>query len=78
MHVGTLGHFAADLVERIARVPFGCIAFAQLLPLPVDSAHIDGELVADDGPSAGAAGKFNAFDLRRQLAALNHRSQPHT
>ena len=74
MHVGTLGHLAADLVERVTRVPFGRIALAQLLTLSVDSADIDGELVADDGPSAGAAGQFDAFDLRRQLAALNHRS----
>ena len=78
MDVGTLGHLAADLVERLARVPFGRVALAQLLPLSVDSADIDGELVADDGPSAGAAGQFDAFDLRRQLAALNHRSRPHT
>ena len=74
MHVGALGHLAADLVERLARFPFGRVALAQLLTLSMDSADVDSELVADDGPSAGAAGQFDAFDLRRQLAALNHRS----
>jgi len=47
VHVGALGHLAADLVERLARIPFGGIALPQLLALSVDSADIDGELVAD-------------------------------
>lgn len=73
MHVGAFGNLAANLVERLSCLPFGRVALAELLTLSIDSADIDSELVADDGPSAGAAGQFEAFDLRRQLAAIRHR-----
>ena len=73
MHIGALGDVAADPVERVAGLLLGGLALAQLLALAAHDAEVDRQLVPHDRSPAGASGQFDAFDLRRQLAALSHR-----
>ena len=42
----------------------------QLLALPVDDAHVDGELITDNRAAPVAVAELDAFDLRRQLSTL--------
>jgi hypothetical protein len=72
-HVGALGDVAAHSIQCCPCWFLRGVPLAQLLAPPVDDAHVDGELITDNPAAAVALGKFDAFDLRRQLATLNHR-----
>jgi hypothetical protein len=47
-----------------------------LLPLSVDVAHIDSQLIADNGTATVALGQLHPLDPRRQLSTFNHRDTP--
>jgi hypothetical protein len=73
MHVCALGDVAANGVQCCPSFFLRRVPLAQLLAPAVDDAHVDGELVADNGAATVALSEFDAFDLRRQLATLSHR-----
>src|SRR5262249_3437276 len=72
MHIGALGDIATHGIERRSGLSLRLVPLPQLLALTVDHAHVDGELIADNGAAAIAGAEFDPSDLRRQLTAFDH------
>src|SRR6516162_5179437 len=76
MHRCALGDIATYSIQRCPSLSLRLVPLPQLLALTVDHAHVDGELITNNGATAIACGEFDPLDLRRQLATFSHGDLP--
>jgi hypothetical protein len=72
MHICALGDIATYSIQRCPSLSLRLVPLPQLLAPTVDHAHVDDELITNNGATAISCGELDPFDLRRQLATFSH------